>query len=97
MPAYVIADVEVHDPAAYAEYAAGVGATLDAHGGRFLVRGGAPEGLEGDWDPSRIVVLAFPDRAAARDWIDSAAYAPLRARRQAASTGRLVLVDGYEG
>jgi uncharacterized protein (DUF1330 family) len=97
VPAYVIADVEVHDPDAYAAYVAGVGATVDAHGGRFLVRGGGPEGLEGGWDPSRIVVLEFPDRATARRWIESDAYAPLRARRQAASTGRLVLVDGPDG
>ena len=97
MPAYVIGEIHVRDADAYARYAAGSGATVAAHGGRYLVRGGAPESLEGDWDAGRVVVLEFPDRAAARRWIESDAYAPLRAQRQAASTARFVVVDGYDG
>jgi uncharacterized protein (DUF1330 family) len=97
MPAYVIGDIAVHDPDLYAEYAAGAPATLEPYGGRYVVRGGAPETAEGDWDAQRIVVLEFPDRERAAAWIEGPEYAQLRARRQQASTGRFVIVDGYTG
>lgn len=94
MPAYVIADVDVHDLEAYREYAALVPATLEPHGGRFLVRGGSWEALEGDWRPRRVVVLEFPSIEHARSWYESEAYAAAMAIRQRASTGNLVLVEG---
>jgi uncharacterized protein (DUF1330 family) len=94
MSAYVIADVDVHDPEAYAEYRQGVQATLDAYGGRFVVRGGDFEVVEGEWDWHRVVVLEFPDAATARRWHDSEEYAPLLAKRQAAAESRLLVVEG---
>jgi uncharacterized protein (DUF1330 family) len=94
MPAYILAHIDVKDPARYAEYKKRVLATMEPFGGRFLVRGAAPEILEGTWDPKRLVILEFPDAATARRWWDSPAYAEARAIRQATSEGTLVLLDG---
>jgi uncharacterized protein (DUF1330 family) len=94
MAAYVIADVTVKDPETYAEYRKQVPATVAKHGGRFLVRGGAWEPLEGDWRPGRVVVLEFPDVAAAKAWYTSQEYGPLIKIRQSASTGHVILVEG---
>ena len=96
MPAYVIADIEVHDPETYKEYVALVQAALDPFEGRFLVRGGATESLEGDWHPQRFVVLEFPTIEQARGWYGSPAYVTARAIRHRASTGRLILAQGVE-
>lgn len=97
MPAYLIADVEVDDPDAYTGYSAGVPASVARHGGRFVVRGGAVDPLEGDWRPKRLVVIEFPDMAALRAWWDSDEYQELAAIRRAASRGSLVAVEGYSG
>ena len=94
MAAYVIADVTVKDPETYAEYRKHVPATVAKYGGRFLVRGGSHEPLEGAWRPGRVVVLEFPDMAAARAWYNSREYGPLLKLRQSASTGHLILVEG---
>jgi uncharacterized protein (DUF1330 family) len=97
VPAYVIADVEVTDPDAYGGYTAGVPASIARFGGRFLVRGGEAERLEGDWEPARVVVIEFPDRAALRAWWDSEEYRQLAELRRAASRGSLLAVDGFAG
>lgn len=94
MAAYIIADVRVIDPTAYEEYRRQVGATLEQYGGRFLVRGGAAEQLEGGWEPQRIVVLEFESSEQARAWHSSPEYAPLRRLRQSVSEGRFILVEG---
>jgi uncharacterized protein (DUF1330 family) len=94
MPAYVIAEIEVTDPVLYDDYRRQVAATITAHGGRFLVRGGAITWLEGHAAPQRQVVLEFPDMARLQAWYRSPEYAPLIALRQRASTGRLVAVEG---
>ena len=96
MPGYIIANVEIHDEDAYAEYRKQVPATLEAYDGRFVVRGGPVERLEGDWEPNRIVVLEFPSVERAREWWDSEEYREPKALRQAASSGTLLLVEGYE-
>jgi uncharacterized protein (DUF1330 family) len=96
MTAYVIALVDVHDPEAYARYRAEVPAIVAAHGGRFLVRGGAQEVLEGEWPQTRTVVMAFADRAAASAFYRSDAYKAIVPLRQAASSGRILVVDGVE-
>lgn len=94
MPAYVIADVDVHDLELYREYAKLVPGTLAPYGGRFLVRGGNWEPLEGDWRPARVVVLEFPSAEQARQWYTSEEYAAAMALRHRASGGRLILVEG---
>ncbi|HEX7327450.1 MAG TPA: DUF1330 domain-containing protein [Casimicrobiaceae bacterium] len=94
MAAYVIVHLEVVDQALYAEYGKAVLATIEAHGGRFLVRGGAVEVFEGDFVPKRVVVLEFPDIDAARHWYRSPEYAPLIAMRKRAARGSLYIVAG---
>ena len=94
MAAYVIADVTIKDPETYAEYRKQVPATVAKHGGRFLVRGGPWESLEGAWRPGRVVVIEFPDLAAAKAWYGSQEYGPLIRLRQSASAGHLILVEG---
>ena len=95
MSAYIIADIEVTDPDAYAEYRAKVPSIIAAHGGRYLARAGETDRIEGDWEPGRVVILEFPDMAAARGFIASPEYAPLAKVRQKASNSRIILVDGY--
>jgi uncharacterized protein (DUF1330 family) len=94
MPAYVIADIDVKDPDAYARYRELSGPSVARHGGRFIVRGGEHETLEGDWHPHRLVLIEFDDIEAARVWWDSDDYREAAEVRRSASTGSLVLVDG---
>jgi uncharacterized protein (DUF1330 family) len=95
MPAYVIAAVtEARDQAALVEYRRRNTDVVAAYGGRFVVRGGALETLEGDWQPVRLVVIEFPTAAAAREWYESEDYAPLRELRRRASDTDIVLVEG---
>jgi uncharacterized protein (DUF1330 family) len=94
MPAYVIVDVKINDPETYAEYRRLTPASIAAYGGRFVVRGGAVETLEGDWSPQRIVVLEFEDAARAKAWWSSAEYAPAKALRQKSADTRMILVEG---
>jgi uncharacterized protein (DUF1330 family) len=94
MAAYVIVDVQIHDPEVYAEYRSLTPASIAAFGGRFIVRGGAVETLEGDWVPGRVVVLEFESAARAREWWSSAQYAPAKALRHQSATTRMILVEG---
>lgn len=96
MAAYVIAQIEVTDPTQFEAYRQQVPATIAAYGGRYIVRGGASETLEGTWQPKRIVVLEFPDRARAKAWWSSQEYAPVRAVRQGAARTELIAIDGVE-
>ncbi len=94
MAAYVIADIEVTDSAGFAEYQQKVPATIAAYGGRYLVRGGSTEVLEGDWSPNRCVVLEFPDMAQLKTWYASPEYRPLIAIRERTTKSNLVIVQG---
>jgi len=92
--AYVIVDMEVTDPVAIEEYRRLAGASVAAHGGRFAVRGGRLDYLEGDWKPQRVIVLEFADAAQARAWWSSPEYAAARVIRDRAARTRMVLVEG---
>ncbi len=94
MVAYVIADTDITDHKTYDEYRKRVLPLIEKFGGKFIVRGGAHEVLEGGWKPKRVVVIQFPDMAAARTWYSSPEYAPLLALRKPAATDHLVLVEG---
>ena len=94
MAAYVIAQIEVTDPVQFEEYRSQVPATIEAYGGRYVVRGGESETLEGDWQPKRIVVLEFPSRAQAKAWWSSQEYASVKAIRQRAARTELIAIDG---
>jgi uncharacterized protein (DUF1330 family) len=94
MPAYVIADVATIDQALMDEYRQQVPGTLAKYGGRFLVRGGAHETVEGTWKPTRLVVLEFPSMDDARRWYDSEEYTGPKALRMRAARTDVVLVEG---
>jgi uncharacterized protein (DUF1330 family) len=94
MAAYLIANITVTDPARFEAYRAAVPAVIARFGGRYLVRGGAVEVKEGMPGLNRVVVLEFPDMAAARTFYHSADYAPLIAMRLGATTGSVALVEG---
>ena len=94
MAAYFIVEVEVTDPAVFKEYGAQVPATVEKYGGRYIVRGGKVETLEGDWQPKRVVVLEFPSVEQAKRWYGSPEYKPLLALRLKSSTAKIVLVEG---
>ena len=92
--AYVIVDMNVTDPEKYKGYVALAGPSVETGGGRFIVRGGATEVLEGDRLPNRIVILEFPDMDAARAWYDSPDYAEAKAAREGAATASFIAVEG---
>ena len=94
MSAYIIADVEVTDPEKFEEYRKLVPPTIEAFGGRYMVRGGAIDSLEGDWQPTRLVVIEFDDAVRAKAWHGSELYAPAKALREASSNTRMIVVDG---
>ena len=94
MAAYVIGEIEVTDPASYEDYRKQVLATIQKYGGKFLVRGGRIEALEGGWAPKRVVLLEFPTMQQLEKWYRSPEYAPLIKLRQKASKGKLILVEG---
>jgi uncharacterized protein (DUF1330 family) len=94
MPAYLVAELEVTDPAGFEAYRKGVPATIAAHGGRYLARGGALESLEGGWSPKRMVILEFPSLAQAKAWYTSPEYQELLALRQRSSNSKVVLIEG---
>ncbi|MBS1269639.1 MAG: hypothetical protein MAG794_00590 [Gammaproteobacteria bacterium] len=96
MSAYIIVEVKVHDARLYEEYKGQVQPTLEKYGGRFLVRGGQIDLLEGDWNPSRLVVLEFPSAENARAWWSSPEYADPKALRQRAAVTRMILADGVD-
>jgi uncharacterized protein (DUF1330 family) len=94
MSAYLIVDIDIQDAAGLEEYRRQVPATVTKYGGRFIVRGGNFERLEGDWQPKRLVLLEFPSAEHAKRWYDSEEYGPLKAMRLKASNSNLILVEG---
>lgn len=94
MAAYIVVEVEVQDKDRYETYKRMVPPTLAPYGGRFLVRGGEAETLEGGWAPERLVILEFPSAERARAWWASAEYAEAKALRQATARTRMVVVAG---
>ena len=97
MPAYIIAEVDVHDPVPYEEYRKLIGPTLAKYGGKFIVRGGMCVHLEGGWRPSRMVVIEFPDMQAAEHFYYSAEYKPVLDMRLRAGKSKAIIVDGHSG
>lgn len=94
MPAYIVVEVEVLDPDRYEKYKSMVPPSLKAYGGRFLVRGGKVETLEGDWSPKRFVVVEFPSVEQAKAWWGSTEYAEAKALRQATANTQMIVVEG---
>ena len=95
MAAYLIVDQrEVTDPATMKDYSAGVGATVAKYNGKPLVRGGAFEVVEGDYQPRRMIIMEFPDMATLKAWYDSDDYAALKEMRKSSSSANIVAVEG---
>ena len=95
MPAYIIVEIDIHDLEQYEEYKRLTPSSLVAYKGKFIVRGGETETLEGGWQPKRIVVLDFPTKELANQWWSSNEYAPAKGLRQRIATTKMILVDGY--
>src|SRR5579863_7074750 len=96
MAAYVVVNVNTNNPVEYEEYKRMAQEAVAQYGGRYLARGGKTKVLEGDWRPTRLVVLVFDSYERANEWWESEAYAPAKRLRQRLSTTEMVLVDGYE-
>jgi len=92
----VIYQGEVFDPERYEEYKAQVSPNIAAAGGRYLVRGGEAEALEGGLPAGRTVVLEFPTKKAALDWYRSEEYTEIRKLREGAARATLYVVDGVD-
>ena len=96
MPAYVIVEIDVQDPVRYEEYKRRAHETVSQYGGKYIVRGGKTEVLEGDWQPKRIVILEFASMERAKEWLNCEEYRePRKLRHQTAKT-RMILVEGLD-
>lgn len=94
MSAYMIVNVDVKDPTVFEEFKARFPALMRKYGGEYLVRGGKFVILEGDWEPSRLVIFRFPDITSVQTLYNAPEYQPLKALRQRASKMDIVVVEG---
>ena len=94
MAGYIVVDVEITNPDEYQSYAKQTAATLERYGGKFLVRGGNAETLEGDWKPKRFVVIEFPSVEQAKAWYDSPEYSSIIGIRHRSANSMMILVQG---
>ncbi len=94
MAAYVIVDIEVTNPEAFEEYRQRVPPLIAKYGGKYLARGGEMEKVEGDWSPTRIVVLEFESMERVKEFYYSEEYAPLKKLRLSATKSNMVMVEG---
>jgi uncharacterized protein (DUF1330 family) len=97
MPAYIIVDVTVENAENYEDYKKLTPASIAAYGGKFIVRGGKTETLEGDWQPGRFVIIEFPSLEKAKAWWASEEYAPAKSLRQANAKTKMIVVEGWDG
>lgn len=94
MTAYVIVDIEVHDPVGYEEYKKLSPAAIALYGGKYIARGGKTETLEGDWSPSRLVILQFESSEQAKDWLNSPEYSEVKKMRHATTRSNMIVTEG---
>ena len=94
MSAYVIVEIDIVDPTGYEEYKKLAGATVERYGGKYIVRGGAAETLEGGWKPKRIVVLQFDSMQRAKDWLNCEEYREPRKMRHSTARTKMIVVEG---
>ena len=94
MAGYIVADIEITDSDEYQKYAQQTAATLERYGGKFMVRGGQPETLEGDWKAKRIVIIEFPSVEQAKAWYDSPEYSAIIGIRQRSAVSNILIVRG---
>ncbi len=97
MAAYFVVDIkEITDPQSYAEYSKGVPETIARYGGKFVVRGGPYETIEGSWQPARFVIVEFADEEQFKRWYNSPEYRKLREIRFKASTSNAIIIRGAQ-
>jgi uncharacterized protein (DUF1330 family) len=94
MAGYIIAELEVTDPEKFEEYRKLVPETIAAYGGKYVVRGGTLETLEGEWNPKRLVILEFESCERAKAWLNSEEYAPARKMRWESANTNVIVVEG---
>jgi uncharacterized protein (DUF1330 family) len=94
LAAYVIVQIDIHDAKTYERYKELAPPSITAYGGRYLARGGRTDALEGEWTPSRLVILEFPTMERARAWWASPEYAEAKALRQASASAQMVAIEG---
>ena len=94
MPAYLIAENDVHDPQMMQAYLEKVRPTIVAHGGKALAAGGEIAHMDGQWRPRRVAVFEFPSMAAAKAWYNSPEYQEILPLRLNSSNGSVIFVDG---
>jgi uncharacterized protein (DUF1330 family) len=94
MPAYIIVDIDIHDPAIYDEYKKAAPSSIELYGGKYLARGGACELLEGNWLPKRLVILQFESMARAKQLLESKEYSEARGMRHRSANTKMVLIEG---
>jgi uncharacterized protein (DUF1330 family) len=94
MPAYIVVEIDVHNPTEYEDYKKLTPGSLVNFQGKFIVRGGNTETLEGDWSPKRFVMIEFPTLELAKAWWTSEEYAPAKALRQRTASSKMIVVEG---
>ena len=94
MSAYIIVEIDIHDPKGYEEYKNRAGESVAKYGGKYIARGRATEVLEGDWQPKRIVVLEFDSMQRAKDWLHCEEYREPRQMRHRTAKTNMILVNG---
>ena len=94
-PAYILVDTKITDPGAYEDYKAAAKPIAEQFGGVYLTRGGKMDIMQAElWDPTRIVLVKFPSMAAARAFLDSPEYAPVKSIRLTHSEATLLVLEG---
>ena len=96
MSIYLVAEITVHDPDQYQEYARQVPHFIDKYNGTYVIRGGEVISQEGDWQPQRLIVIAFPSKQHATAFLEDPGYQPVAAIRHQSATTKMVLAEGFE-
>lgn len=94
MAAYVIVEIDIVDPVGYEEYKKQAAATVEKYGGKYIVRGGQTEVLEGVWQPKRIVILRFDSLQRAKEWLNCEEYREPRKMRHRTAKTNMIVVEG---
>jgi uncharacterized protein (DUF1330 family) len=94
MPAYIIVDIDIVDPVGYEQYKNLAGATVESYGGKYIVRGGKSEVLEGNWNPKRVVILQFDSIDRAKAWLNCEEYREPRKMRHRTARTNMIVVEG---
>ena len=96
MPAYIVVQIDVKDPTGYEEYKRLAPSSIEKHGGKYIVRGGEVETLEGDWNPKRFVVLEFESMERAKQWWNSEHYKDAKHLRHKTADSQMIVVEGLK-